>query len=291
MKKINILIILLIFTLVSCQQDIRLTKNKTKINKHKSSDIFMKIDTINGEQVIDDRCGVDAPNIRIFNDSLYYYYPTEGSYYKIINQEKSRNTISYSAIVLPSNEDSQQTNFKITKLEDSSLKVYIDEVYVGIFVNFNIVGKKIQIYHRKDCEDKVEGSNNDASKNVEFPIFESTTWSYDCKTSDYVTFTLNIGQFNFYKMDFGINTTVKKINDYEYELRFKTPPIAPIPEDMDWKNYSQDNVIAKIRYEKDKMELTWLGFYNTKTKKREFIENPFTGKVEQSPIILKKCDE
>ncbi|NRS89890.1 putative methionine-R-sulfoxide reductase with GAF domain [Flavobacterium sp. 7E] len=58
---------------------------------------------------------------------------------------------------------------------------------------------------------------------------------------------------------------------------------------MDWKNYSNDEVVAKIRYMNNKMEFTWLGFYNTKSKKRDYIDNPFTGKIGKSSIILQKC--
>lgn len=289
MKKVKILFILLITTLVSCQQKSNVINEKTKINNSASNPVFIKVDTVNGKPVIDDRCGIDAPKIRISQDSLYYYYPTEGSYYKIMNQKKSGNTITYSTIILPSDENSQLTNFKITKIKDSILEIYIDNTYSGIFVNSDLVGKKIQIHHRKDCDDIVD-INKEGITNEINPAFEGSTWGYDCKSSDYVAFTLNIAQFNFYKMDFGINSVIKKINEHEYELRFNSPPIAPIPEEMDWENYSKDEVIAKITYENGTMGLTWFGFYNIKTKRREYTDNPFTNRTEKGPIVLGKCD-
>ncbi len=288
MKIINTFFLIFTISLTSCQQNTSIEKIKTEDNFFNLNDTYTKIDTIDGKSVIDNRCGVGAPNIRILKDSIYYYYPLEGSYYKINRIKKSKNVIEYNTTILPNDKNTPKSIFKIVKLENSLFKLYFEDVYKGIYINSNLIGKKIILYNGKDC-DEVLTDVKIKEKENEYTVFENSTWAYDCNTSNYVTFTIDNAQFNFYDMDFGINSNLKKINENEYELRFNSPPTVPIPEDMDWENYSQNDIISKIKYINDTIEFQWFGFYNMKTRKREYTLNPFTSKMETLPIILKKC--
>ena len=290
MKITKLIIILFLTSFSACKQD-KSSKNIDIIKNDiiEEYQVYTKVDTINGKAFVDNRCGVGAPYIKIFNDSIFYYYPIEGSYYKINEKTENKDSITFNTSILPS-DNSLSTIFKIVKIDNSLLRIYIDEIYSGSFINSTFIGKRVTIFKDKNCEEDSVNNNKETSNLAEYPIFQNSTWYYNCKASDYVTFTIDIVQFNFYEMDIGINTKIKKNNESEFDFYFKSPPIAPIPDDMDWENYSQKEKIAKINYSKGIMYFTWYGFFNEKTKKREYLENPFTNKIEKESIILKKCE-
>ena len=123
----------------------------------------------------------------------------------------------------------------------------------------------------------------------DFPFISNLSWSNNCVTNNYVVFSVVGGQFRFSKQ-FSINTTIKKLSNVDYEVYYRHPIIRPIPENMmDCGDYSTEIPIAKMKYNDGKIEFTWMGFINSKTNKKIITENPFTGKIETSPVVLEKC--
>jgi hypothetical protein len=60
---------------------------------------------------------------------------------------------------------------------------------------------------------------------------------------------------------------------------------------LNWKEYLNDEPIAYIKIIDDNtINFYWYGFYNKKTKKREFKDNSFYQETPIKDIILKKCN-
>lgn len=92
-----------------------------------------------------------------------------------------------------------------------------------------------------------------------------------------------------------IDLTEIKRYDYEKGIAYK---LKGIPEDigniglkLNWKEYVNDEPIAYIKMIDNKtMNFYWYGFYNNKTKKREFKEVNFNQETTNKEIILVKCE-
>ena len=119
--------------------------------------------------------------------------------------------------------------------------------------------------------------------------FQNTTFLYNCNASDHVTFSLNYGDFSCPSTEIRFKALLIKKDENNFELKYSEIKGYNIETTLDSKNYSEEISVGSLKYSNNKIEFTWLGFYNTKTKKREFTQNPFTGKVEYSSIILQKC--
>lgn len=86
-----------------------------------------------------------------------------------------------------------------------------------------------------------------------------------------------------------------KRDDFEKGIAYK---LKNIPEDLgsmgsnlNWKEYLNDEPIAYIKIIDDNtINFYWYGFYNKKTKKREFKNNSFYQETPIKDIILKKCN-
>ncbi len=114
-------------------------------------------------------------------------------------------------------------------------------------------------------------------------------FSTDCSSDDYVFF-LVAGQFITKNIFF--NSRLKRINETEYYIYFSPPLLAPVPSSLnDAASFSLSKPIGKIvNNTEGQIQFEWYGFYNRKTKKREFKQNPFTNKIENGSIVLKWCD-
>lgn len=85
-----------------------------------------------------------------------------------------------------------------------------------------------------------------------------------------------------------------KRNDAEkgiaYKLKEIPEDIGIIGKDLNWKEYVNDEPIAYIKFINDKtIKFYWYGFYNKKTKKREFDESNFNQETPNKEIVLKLC--
>ncbi|MBL7559913.1 hypothetical protein JAO71_08875 [Olleya sp. YSTF-M6] len=114
-------------------------------------------------------------------------------------------------------------------------------------------------------------------------------FSTDCKGDDYVFFLVG-GQFKTKNIFF--NSRLTRINDTEYYIYFSPPLLNPIPSDLkDATSFSLNKPIGKIINNMEaELQFEWYGFYNRRTKEREFKQNPFTNKIENGSIVLKWCD-
>jgi len=85
-----------------------------------------------------------------------------------------------------------------------------------------------------------------------------------------------------------------KRNDAEkgiaYKLKEIPEDIGNMGRDLNWKEYLNDEPIAYIKFINDKtIKFYWYGFYNKKTKKREFEESNFNQETPNKEIVLKLC--
>ncbi|MBO0591450.1 hypothetical protein I2486_08505 [Cellulophaga sp. E16_2] len=114
-------------------------------------------------------------------------------------------------------------------------------------------------------------------------------FSTDCKGEDYVFFLVG-GQFKTKNIFF--NSRLTRINETEYYIYFSPPLLDPIPSGLnDADSFSLIKPIGKITNNMEgELQFEWYGFYNRRTKEREFIQNPFTNKIEKGSIVLKWCD-
>jgi len=80
-------------------------------------------------------------------------------------------------------------------------------------------------------------------------------------------------------------------NGISYKLKEIPEDIGNIGRNLNWKEYINDEPIAYIKMIDDKTyHFYWYGFYNKKTKKREFKENGFQQEANNEEVILKKCE-
>ncbi|MGE6397629.1 hypothetical protein ACLB9Y_13155 [Chryseobacterium scophthalmum] len=80
-------------------------------------------------------------------------------------------------------------------------------------------------------------------------------------------------------------------NGISYKLKEIPEDIGNIGRNLNWKEYINDEPIAYIKMIDDKTyHFYWYGFYNKKTKKREFKENSFQQETNNEEVILKKCE-
>lgn len=114
-------------------------------------------------------------------------------------------------------------------------------------------------------------------------------FSTDCSSDDYVFFLVG-GQFK--TKNIFLNTRLKKINESEFYIYFSPPLLNPLPSGLkDVASFSLSKPIGKVIHDKEaEIQFEWYGFYNRKTKEREFKKNPFTNKIENDFIVLKWCD-
>jgi hypothetical protein len=138
-----------------------------------------------------------------------------------------------------------------------------------------------------------------------FPSHESYNfWREDCdaENSDQILFLDNsriifcVNQVNFIcsviikKMsnnNFEIYLTDLSEDDFSNGAFFSSDDM---PGGKKFENFSEKEPIAKVFYvDSSKIEFTWIGFYNTVTKKRELLKENYPEDTQNSPKILKSC--
>jgi hypothetical protein len=282
MKKIiSTMIILLFFNLTSCQdkQNGNKKKNDRNIKDNFSLDghTFLKVTDTDSGKVLFQPCGASIESYKFYKDSLYHNWGQESDLINKISLSRNNNGYFLKGFNINTNKSEE---FDIEKLKGELFyfkinnKIFIDSLFI----------KKIS-QRKETCVTDEE--------NFDVDIVSSKSWSNDCKLDEaYIYFTSIGGQF-VCRNKFSFDTKLKKSSNNEFNILFDNTFLKkPYPSSMeDYQNFSATNSIAKIKKNGNVLEFTWFGFYNTKTKKREFLENPFTGKIEQSPIILKECDE
>lgn len=151
----------------------------------------------------------------------------------------------------------------------------------------NIIMKKTSFVGKSELKEELE----EEEKITYETIYElkKMKFSTDCEGEDYVFFLVG-GEFK--TKDIFFNTRFKRINETEYYIYFSPPLLDPVPDGLkDIVSFSLSKPIGKIINNKeDELEFEWYGFYNRRTKEREFKKNPFTNKLENGSIVLKWCD-
>ncbi len=75
-----------------------------------------------------------------------------------------------------------------------------------------------------------------------------------------------------------------------YKLKKIPEDIGSLGRDLNWKEYINDEPIAYVKIIDNKtINFHWYGFYNKKTKKREFEEINFNQETNSKEIVLKLC--
>lgn len=121
--------------------------------------------------------------------------------------------------------------------------------------------------------------------------FKDINWALDCDSNTNVYFDVIGGQFSCPER-FCMNAELKKIGFNTYEFYFTDfPPIIPRSEEMqNWNDLDKTRSIGVFEIKDEKtIAITWNGFYHKKLKKFIETENPFTNKIENTPILLHKC--
>lgn len=162
---------------------------------------------------------------------------------------------------------------KITKAEDEI--AYNSKNYMASLVPDSI-------------KTKAKTSNNQYTDNG--------TWQIDCEkgVGSFSVDGRNASLIVLYNQIY-IDLTEVKRYDFEkgiaYKLKEIPEDVGSIGRDLNWKEYVNNEPIVYIKMIDDKtIHFYWYGFYNKKTKKREFTEVNFNQETNDKEIVLKKCN-
>lgn len=188
----------------------------------------------------------------------------------------------------------EESFFKINSIYELSLKNKINKLSINTkiikcplpldYLSEENLG--IEEYYKYGIKKKSDNLN---SREISF----SDLWSNDCESNTDVFFDSVITNAQFSVIDrFCMNAQYKKIAFNTYEFYFTDfPPIIPRSEEMqNWNDLDKTRPIGVFEIKDEKtIAITWNGFYHKKLKKIIETENPFTNKVENTPILLHKC--
>lgn len=122
------------------------------------------------------------------------------------------------------------------------------------------------------------------------------TWMVDCKKGvGHLSISGKEASLILLYNQIYIDMSELKRYDYEkgiaYTLKEIPEDIGEIGRGLNWKEYMNNEPIAYIKMIDDNtMYFYWYGFYNKKTKKREFKETNFQQESNSKEIILRKCN-
>jgi len=288
MKQLKLLpIILLIINMASCQNEKKQKnlENKKTLNNELNLEghTFFKVTETDSEKVLLYPCDASIENYKFYKDSLYHNWGQEVDILKKISIKENANIYTLYGFNLNTNKNDE---IQIQKIKDdnSYLKInneiFIDSIYI----------KKIR--RIKDCQDNLEINDSiSEKKDITFSTInhlKGMEFSLDCNSKNYVYFLVG-GLFVTSKLS--MNTKLEKINDTEFNIYFSKPLMNPINKGFNDAEYFSEFIpIAKANHLNSKLEIIWYGFYNSKTKKRVHLENPFTNRVETESITLIKCN-
>lgn len=156
-----------------------------------------------------------------------------------------------------------------------------------------VVIKDVDSY-KIDSLDKIQ-SISDKSNSNEEKISEKDiigTWKFNCQNNNSA---ILISDLSDAYLDIYTDNKYARISvEIDEEINFKYSVLTGITghnTQVNWFDISHDSIICKVKsLNKNSLQFKWFGFYNSNTKKREFLKNPFTNKVETSTILLKKCE-
>jgi hypothetical protein len=290
-KKIKILIYILILVNISCQDKKSSTKESIINQKSHEAVIghtFFRITETDKGRILYQPCDADIATYRFYEDSIYHNWGQEPDVFKISKKYQKENEFIFNGQY--SSQTDNKNSIKVYRLDVKGIYWKIDN---EIFID-SLYSKTIKYVEQpmKDCGDEpITKDSITEKKEIQFSTINSVkgiTFSIDCNSTSYVHFLVG-GQFITPKLS--MNTKLEKINETEFNIYFSTPLMDPIDKNMnDYEYFSEEIPIATAKRLDNKIEFIWLGFYNTKTKKRIHLENPFTNRIEKETIILNKCN-
>lgn len=105
---------------------------------------------------------------------------------------------------------------------------------------------------------------------IEFFDYQSAVMDFDTKSGTLARINLNIEKDNnTFNVKFDGLTGVAKGNP-----------------DLDWVNFSREETIAEAKkVQENTLEISWFGFYNQKSNKRNAQENPFANTKKNVKLV------
>lgn len=138
-------------------------------------------------------------------------------------------------------------------------------------------------------------TNKKETKSPNIQYSANGTWQVDCKTGT-GNLSINDKEASLTLLYNQIYIDMKELKRYDFEkgiaytLKEVPEDIGNIGRELNWKEYINDEPIAYLKMIDDNtMYFYWYGFYNKKSKKREFKESSFQQESKTKEIILKKC--
>lgn len=292
------------FFLAFCKKDNSL-KFKQKELQIPIGHTFFRVDINNEDTLIYKPCDADIAKYILYKDSIFHNWGQEHYTLNILSsiiedlQIKFKTVYKYNQEI-PDGIDStivlQQLNKKFWKING---EIFIDSLYISSI--------KYKMQSCKDC-DNCEDNNKEISV---IPISEiyniNKQWSNSCdmgvNKDNIIFYSANEISFGISSINFICSATSKQIADNTIEIYLKDSgnDYAPngevysnnnLPKGINFIDCSLTMPIAEVKLvNKYIAEFKWLGFYDINKKKKVYLQNPFTGNIETSSIIIKKCDE
>ncbi|SHM55070.1 hypothetical protein [Chryseobacterium polytrichastri] len=166
--------------------------------------------------------------------------------------------------------------------------------------DFKINIEKNKLIIENLLDGQLKGKNIFSDKTNEIKKKQATignspigSWSTDCENVPNLIIQENKSFFYVVYNQLTISMIkLKESTNSEllYRLDKKPEDMGSIGLSLDWDNYLNKKEIAKIKIIDDNhIEFSWIGFYNDKTNKRDFIESDITS--DNKPVILTKCKD
>ncbi|WP_144283277.1 hypothetical protein [Chryseobacterium echinoideorum] len=278
-----------IFALVSCQD------KKNSQNLDITGHTFFRVEDTKEGKVLYQPCDAKTPKYIIYKDSIFRDWGQE-NYILIISKILNTKNQTIFRTKYKYNNETPETNDSLITFQqlDKNKKfwkingeIFIDSLYI------NTIPHSKQPC--KECYDDCEDIERSDSKNYN----TNGTWGIKCNEGSYIKIKDKEIFFEVQSNQIYIDMVEVKRYDFEKGIAFK---LKEKPEDMgrggmmlNWKEYLNDKPIAYIKVIDDNtLYFYWYGFYNNKTKKREFTECQFQQEGKQNKdnsVILKKCEE
>lgn len=301
MEKLNkALFILISIMILSCiNKKDNIEKNQTVDNYSKidfsGHTLFKVIETDSG-RVLYKPCGANIEKFKIYRDSIFHNLGQEYYTLNISSKEVLENEITY-RLIYKYNLEKPENSDSILKIQPLDKKqkfwkinndLYIDSVFVSTIKTIKELPCDEECY---DCPQEKDLAKNE--KTV-------TNWKVNCEDGNAsmqiddnnVSLEIMYNQIYIDMVEVEQNKFEKSIT---YKLKEKPEDLGGFGIKLDWKSFINDKPIACLKFINDKtIHFYWYGFYNDKTKKREFIECEFQQesieKYGDKHVVLMRCD-
>lgn len=239
-------------------------------------------------------CGYEGESFKIQNDSIYDHGTMEDSTFKIHHIVKGDDLTSFYI--------NENDKYKISWIDktkgiikrESDIDGYTTKYYVSK-VNLNKINRVKG--SSKDCissEDYTEPAKISESSKI---YSANGTWKTNC-SEGIGSITIEGKEASLVVMSNQIYIQLIETKRFDsekgiaYKLKKTPEDLGTLGIKLPWKDYLNDQTIAYIKVIDNKtLNFYWYGFYNEKTKKRDFTESNFNQESKEKDIVLKKCEQ